>query len=235
MSAVPTRIASAPGELGGCALRARVDAALGDDDAVARDAARRARAARARSISKLPRSRAFTPTISAPSCDRAVELLARRGPRRARPARARRASASSARARASSTSRSRISAASAPAACSSARSLSSREEALAEDRQLRRRARGPQVVERAAEAGRRRAPRARRPPPAANCRASDAGSASPRSSPADGERRLISAIAPSPGAARASRNLTRPPPRARTRRAARAVAAAAPDSSASRA
>ena len=37
MSAVPTRIAFAPGELGRCSLRARVDPALRDDDSVARD------------------------------------------------------------------------------------------------------------------------------------------------------------------------------------------------------
>ena len=62
-------------------------------------------------------------------------------------------------------------------------------------------------------------------PAFANCAASWAGSASGRRSPADGDRRLTSAMAPRPGAERALRNrpirLRRSP--ARTRSAARVV------------
>ena len=92
------------------------------------------------------------------------------------------------------------------------------EEALREQRHVRRGARGAQVVPRPAEAlvdeHRDSAPR-----PRARSRRERAGSASGRRSPADGERRLTSAIAPSPGALRASRN--RPMSLESTRRAAR--------------
>ena len=75
ISAEPTRIASAPGELGCRALGARVDAGLGDDDPVARRRARRARAAPRGRSGTSTRSRALIPITGASESDRAVELL----------------------------------------------------------------------------------------------------------------------------------------------------------------
>ena len=98
------------------------------------------------------------------------------------------------------------------------------EEALGEERRRRRRARGLEIVERAAERSSTRIEIAAAPA-LANCAASRAGSASGRRSPAEGERRLTSAIAPRPGAARASRNrpIRRQQSLARRRSAARAA------------
>ena len=226
--AEPTRIASAPAS-SAAAPCARVLTPL---SAIAtRSAGIRATSAScvSRSISKVERSRALTPMTGAP------EDTAR----------------SSSSASCASTSVSRPSS---PASCIRAahrvvvevaeqqqhgvgagllrrsQVLLGREEALREQRNAGARARGAKVVPVAAEAlvdehgdGRCAGRRVRRA-------ASWAGSASGRMSPSEGERRLISAIAPRPGPASASLNRIREPrqlvepwpPRHRSRSAARA-------------
>ena len=100
--------------------------------------------------------------------------------------------------------------------------VGAREEALREQRQRGRGARRAQVVPRAAEALVDE-DRDRSRPARSYAAAIVAGSASGRRSPADGERRLTSAIAVSPGRASASANRPITGIVARTRRAQRGV------------
>ena len=175
--------------------------ALGDDDPIARRRATSSSCAR-RSIANVERSRALIP-IRRAERDRALELVRRRAPRRECPCRAPRAAAISvARRRVVEVAKEQQRRVGARLA-RRAQVVLGREEALREQRQRRRRARRSQVVQVAAEAlvdehgDRRRAGALERA-------ASAAGSASGRRSPADGERRLTSAIAAEPGAASAS-------------------------------
>ena len=125
----------------------------------------------------------------------------------------------------SSRSRRSRSAASAPASLAWTSSLRSRKKPLARSGTPLRRARCPQVVPGASEALVDEDRDCRRAGHSRTRGRASRGSASGRRSPAEGERRLISAIAPRPGAASASRNRPiRRPPRPGRRRRARRVA-----------
>ena len=191
-------------ELRGGALGARFDPALCDHDAVSRRPARRGRAAPRRSMRNVDEvagvdpdhRRAERDAIALSSCASCASTSV------SRPSRA--AASSSARACESSRSRRSRSAASAPASRAVRRSSSRREEPLRKERQHRRGARRTQVVPGAAETLVDEDRDRGRAGPFSYAAASAAGSASGRRSPADGERRLTSAIAVRPGARSAS-------------------------------
>ena len=165
-----------------------------------------------RSISKVERSRALIPIDLARRARRLARARPRRAPRRARRARARPPCASSSRdlrvvqVAQEQQHRVRSQAAAAPRARPPRRRSPWR--ATAASRGSRRTADPPATRRTVVDQDRRPPPlpRARIP------RARRAGSASGRRSPADGERRLTSAIAARPGPASASRNLMPMPP-----------------------
>ena len=176
----------------------------------------------ARSISNVERSRAFTPITSAPSATARWSSSALCASTSASSPSSRPYERSPA-ARWSSRSRRRSKTASAPASFTCSSCSSSWKNPFARS--------GEVVAARAAwrsasEPPKRSSTRIEiaAAPACANCAASRAGSASGRRSPADGERRLTSAIALRPGPASASRNrpITRSPRRGRTRSARRA-------------
>ena len=161
----------------------------------------------ARSISNVERSRALMPITRCAERDPRGRARRRRAPRRACRARARRRSASARHVVASSRSRRSSSAASAPASRAVRRCSSVEKKPLASRGSVAARARA-EVVPGASEAlvdEHRDGSRAR---VARTPGAIAAGSASGRRSPADGERRLISAIAPRPGARKRVREPT---------------------------
>ena len=195
------------GELGRGALRARVDGALGDRRPGRAAPRATSSSCAARSIAKVDEVARVDPdhgrapsATARPSSAASCASTSVSSPSRA-------ACAISAAAARSSRSRRISSAASAPALASSSRCSLGREEALGEERQRPSR--------RARHAGRRPIPPKRSStstetaaaPARANAGASGAGSASGRRSPADGERRLISAIA---GETRAGERVAEP-------------------------
>ena len=188
------------GQLGGGALRARLDPALGDHDAIRGRSRRRARAAPARSIEKVARSRALIPITGASRpygarelvrvvrLDEGVEAEVARGveqaPRRlvVEVAQDEERGVGSGLAR-----RPQV--------------VLCREEPLREQRQPRGGARCAQVVPGARRTARRRGSRPRPRRLARRTQRAPPGSASGRRSPADGERRFTSAMPWRPGRA----------------------------------
>ena len=201
ISVEPTSIAFGAGELGRGALGARLDRGLGDRRSGRAAPRRAARAGGARSISNVERSRALTPITGAPSAvARASSSASCASTSVSSPSAA--ASRMSRRQASSSRSRRMSSAASAPASAAVRRCVRrarrSPSRAAAATSPRARRAGRPSVPANRVVDEHRHRPRAGSP----RRRGATATTSPPgRRSPAEGERRLNSAIAPNPGAA----------------------------------